>query len=770
MDDLLQACSELFGRSSLPFAVCEILLDDNGEPLEAVIVYLNPAMAQTTNHQPEDIVGRGVYEMWGGDTAWLENFYEAAMHGTPIEFETANELLEQFNHVTVVPIKPGYCGFFVQDVSEWVSPVHPSMSKADTGLFFYDMRTHRVMLTPSAQKISGMDLGYTSLVDFVSEAFGPEGAKAIREQVANFRNHRGGVYVEGQLADGRWLRFSLDHAGKTDRFAFGFLEDFTRTKEAELASARYFDIVDSLSRENFALYLADLDANGIEPFRLRDTDGGAIEGAPLKCHRYSEAMQDYVDTYVVEADRERVAAEVSREAVLERLRAGDDELSLNYRRLVNGVEEYVELRMIRLRDEGAKFVLAARNTTAEMHESLRQRAALQSALELAEHASSAKSTFLTNMSHDFRTPMNSISGFAKIALDHLEDTERVRDCLHKIMMSSDHLLNLVNDILDVSRIESGKLSLAEEPIKLPDLMQDVEQMFSEKARERGLDFTVDVGEMPHTRVVSDKLRLNQILVNIIGNAIKFTSPGGMVGVTLRELPDAPRDFGTYVLTVRDTGCGMSADFIERLFDPFERDGLGYTNKTEGTGLGMTITKSLVDLLGGTIQVESVVGRGSEFTVRLPLRLAEAPTPDSAKQASEEAPAVRDFTGCHVLVVDDDDLSREILVEILKDYGFTSDEARDGDAAVRKVEAAEPFFYDAVLMDMRMPRMDGDEATRAIRLLDRPDAATLPIIAETADAFEEGYRRAREAGMTALTTKPLNTHKLIELLSEHIPEK
>ena len=286
-----------------------------------------------------------------------------------------------------------------------------------------------------------------------------------------------------------------------------------------------------------------------------------------------------------------------------------------------------------------------------------------------------------------------------------------------------------------------------------------------------LPLTIDVDSLAHPQVVTDPLRLNQILVNTVGNAVKFTPAGGLVTVTLTELPDAPRGFGSYRMTVSDTGCGMTPEFLDRIFLPFERDGLGYANKTEGTGLGMTITKSLVDLMGGEIAVESVVGRGSTFAITLPLRVADA---DELAEAREKAEAAercqRDFTGCKVLVVDDDDLSREILVEILKDYGFKPEEARDGDAAVRKVASVEPFYYDAVLMDMRMPRMDGDEATREIRALDRPDAATLPIIAETADAFEEGQRRARDAGMTALTTKPLNIHELVALLAEHIPEK
>ncbi|MEC4294891.1 hybrid sensor histidine kinase/response regulator [Adlercreutzia shanghongiae] len=768
MEELLKASATLLKESPQPFGIAHVTIDDEGKPLDIVYDYYNASMAAMTGSSLSDLLGKGVYDLWGGDTTWLDYFYQAAHEGRTIEFETANEMLEEFQHVCVFPIQEGYCAFTIEDVSDWISPAHLSMEQADSGLFFYDMRTKRVLLTPSAKEVCGIDITYTSLVDFVSEAFGAECVEKVRAQAQAFRNRAGGIYFEGRLSDGRWLRFSLHHANGGHQFSYGFLEDITRTKEAEEQSSYYFDIVDSLSRENFALYLVDLKEDRVEPYRLREGAAGRDDAVPFSEAEYSKTIDRYIATYVVEQDRERVFRDMSRDALLSRFAQGAKEVALNYQRKYNGDEQYVEARAIRLEGDGTKVVLAARNVTQEMNEQLRQRSALQSALELAEHASSAKSTFLTNMSHDFRTPMNSISGFANIALDHLEDTSRVRDCLHKIILSSDHLLNLVNDILDVSRIESGKLSLAEDPINVVELARDAENMFADKAAAQSLDFTLDVA-VTHPHVLSDTLRLSQIVVNTLGNAIKFTPAGGMVAMSLRESDEARRGFGSYIITVRDTGCGMTPEFLSKVFDPFERDGLGYANKTEGTGLGMTITKSLVDLLGGTIEVESEVGRGSVFTIALPLRLAEEPEAD-APEGRVVPVQERDFTGCRVLVVDDDDLSREILVEILKGYGFASDEARDGDAAVQKIASVAPFYYDAVLMDMRMPRMDGDEATRVIRALDRPDAASLPIIAETADAFEEGYRRARDAGMTALTTKPLKTQELIALLTEHIPEK
>ncbi|MEY8461550.1 ATP-binding protein [Eggerthellaceae bacterium 24-137] len=773
MDEMLKVWAATFDRSPLPFGIAEVLLDGEGRPYDAVYRYLNPAMASITDHAVEDLMGVGMYTIWGGDPAWLDHFYEAAYEGKSVEFETLSDMLRQFFRAEVFPVGEGQ-GLFaltLQDVTSWIVPAQRSLDKAAAGLFFFDMRYRQMLLTDSAREQSGIDTDYISLAEFIERTFGPAAGDDLRRQMENFLENQTSLYQEGQLADGRWLRISLDHTGRSERFAYGFLEDFTRTKQAEQRSEQYVEVIDSLGAENFALYLVDLETNELEVYRRGESDTAQFALASESEADYQAAMERYIDTYVVEEDRARVRTEVGPDALWKRLADGERDFSVGYRRLFGDEEQYVELRIIRLPRPSSKVILAARNVTHEMREQLLQKLALQNALDLAEHASQAKSTFLTNMSHDFRTPMNSISGFAAIALDHLNDTDRVRDCLRKITLSSDHLLSLVNDILDVSRIESGKMSFNEDVVDLGDVAAEVATMFGDKAESCGIDLTVDAAGLVHPRVVTDPLRLNQVLVNTVGNALKFTPAGGLVTVSFSECDGAPRGFGSYAVTVSDTGCGMTPEFLDRIFLPFERDGLGYANKTEGTGLGMTITKSLVDLMGGEIQVESVVGRGSTFTITLPLRLA---TPEEVSQEEAKSAAAedcrRDFTGCKVLVVDDDDLSREILMEILKDYGFTVEEARDGDAAVRKVASVPPFYYDAVLMDMRMPRMDGDEATREIRALDRPDAASLPIIAETADAFEEGQRRARDAGMTALTTKPLNTHALIALLDEHIPQK
>lgn len=397
----------------------------------------------------------------------------------------------------------------------------------------------------------------------------------------------------------------------------------------------------------------------------------------------------------------------------------------------------------------------------------KQKVALEHAVELAKNANEAKSTFLTNMSHDFRTPMNSIMGFANIALEHLNDTDRVKNSLEKILISSNHLLNLVNEILDVSRIESGKIWFSEEPCTLSSMFENLRTIFSQQIREKSIDFVLDMRQIRHDDVITDKLRFDQIMVNVIGNAIKFTPEHGKIEVIMVEQDDGPKDYGFYRIIVADTGCGMPAEFIDKLFLPFERASNSMAKRIEGTGLGMTITKSLVDLMGGTIEVESEEGRGTTFVIRLPLRLQN--TDRHAAHAPKDEPHHArdiDFTGKRILVADDDEMSCEIFNETLGKYGFEVDTVNDGDDAVARITAMPEGYYDVVIMDMRMNRMDGDIATGLIRALPRDDVKTMPIIAATADAFEEVRKRSKEAGMTAYITKPLNTHKLIDVLAEY----
>jgi len=553
----------------------------------------------------------------------------------------------------------------------------------------------------------------------------------------------------------------------------------------------------------------------------------------------------------------------------------------------------VLLTILMLLQKARKAEAAARKAASDTQE---LNAKLQVAVEKAESANRAKSTFLSNMSHDIRTPMNAIIGFTTLALSNIDDTDRVKDYLGKTLASSNHLLSLINDVLDMSRIESGKIHLEEVEVNLSDVLHDLKTIVSGQIYAKQLELYMDAMDVTDEDVYCDKTRLNQILLNLLSNAIKFTPAGGTVSVRVRQLAGKVRGCGQYEFRIKDNGIGMSQEFAQKIFEPFERERTSTVSRIQGTGLGMAITKNIVDMMGGTIEVQTAQGKGTEFTVCVPMRAQTEQRPvekiteleglkalvvdddfntcDSvtkmlvkvgmraewtlsgkeavlrARQALEmsdvyhayiidwrlpdmngievtrqirslhddtpiiiltaydwsdieveakaagvtafcakpmfmsdlretlmsalgqkPADAVQrllpeknaDFKGKHILLVEDNELNREIAQEILREYGFLVDSAENGAVAVEKVSTAAPGSYDLVLMDVQMPIMDGYTATRKIRALDDPARAKLPILAMTANAFDEDRRNALESGMNGFLSKPIVIDDLVQEL-------
>ena len=553
----------------------------------------------------------------------------------------------------------------------------------------------------------------------------------------------------------------------------------------------------------------------------------------------------------------------------------------------------VLLTILMLLQKARKAEAAARKAASDTQE---LNAKLQVAVEKAESANRAKSTFLSNMSHDIRTPMNAIIGFTTLALSNIDDTDRVKDYLGKTLASSNHLLSLINDVLDMSRIESGKIHLEEVEVNLSDVLHDLKTIVSGQVYAKQLEFYMDAMDVTDEDVYCDKTRLNQILLNLLSNAIKFTPAGGTVSVRVRQLAGKVRGCGQYEFRIKDNGIGMSQEFAQKIFEPFERERTSTVSGIQGTGLGMAITKNIVDMMGGTIEVQTAQGKGTEFTVCVPMRAQTEQRPvekiteleglkalvvdddfntcDSvtkmlvkvgmraewtlsgkeavlrARQSIEmsdvyhayiidwrlpdmngievtrqirslhddtpiiiltaydwsdieveakaagvtafcakpmfmsdlretlmsalgqkPADAVQrllpeknaDFKGKHILLVEDNELNREIAQEILREYGFLVDSAENGAVAVEKVSTAAPGSYDLVLMDVQMPIMDGYTATRKIRALDDPARAKLPILAMTANAFDEDRRNALESGMNGFLSKPIVIDDLVQEL-------
>jgi len=397
---------------------------------------------------------------------------------------------------------------------------------------------------------------------------------------------------------------------------------------------------------------------------------------------------------------------------------------------------------------------------------------LANAMEAAQQASRAKSTFLFNMSHDIRTPMNAIIGFTTLAEDKIDDKETLKNYLHKIQTSSHHLLKLINNVLDMSRVETGRMTLDETENDLGEIADNLKTIVQADAETAGLTFTVDTSALVNTRVMCDQLKLNRVLLNLTGNAIKFTPEGGKVTITFSQTQPEEHGQASYRITVADTGIGMSDEFMRHVYEPFEREQSTTVSGIEGSGLGMAITSSLVDCMGGVINVESVINEGTTFTVDLTLKTVS----DTATKLSEpmwaDETEREDFSGkgYRALLVEDNELNQEIAGEFLQEMGFDIDVADDGHIAVDKVSEHEAGYYDIVLMDVQMPVMNGYEATRRIRQLEDKDKAAVPIVAMTANAFEEDKQNAREAGMNGHLAKPVEPAKLAGLLAQILEEQ
>lgn len=392
---------------------------------------------------------------------------------------------------------------------------------------------------------------------------------------------------------------------------------------------------------------------------------------------------------------------------------------------------------------------------------------LEEALTQAQGANRAKSVFLSSMSHDIRTPMNAIMGLTTIARANLDDRARVENCLDRITTSSNHLLSLVNDILDMSEIENGHIELNEDTIDLPDLMDKTITIMQTQARIKDIELGVTVGPLEHSMVRGDALRIQQVVLNLAGNAIKYTNAGGWVHVVLVEHPRDGEETSDYCLTVEDSGIGMDAAFLENIFQPFERERNEATSSTEGAGLGMAITKSIVDLMGGTISVESTLGEGSTFTVHMPLITMDPPA-----QSVVTTPIDPDepLSG-RVLLVEDDPLNREIAIELIQSFGVDVETACDGLEALETYRDVEPDRYGMIFMDFQMPRMGGMEAARNIVEFEQKEGrAHIPIVAMTANAFNEDRQRAIEAGMDGFMSKPISMDQLEKYLRRFLQGK
>lgn len=477
---------------------------------------------------------------------------------------------------------------------------------------------------------------------------------------------------------------------------------------------------------------------------------------------YSVSTRQIADAYFTPERREEQVRSLDIHSIVADVdRAGQATRSI-FTRSLDGEERVKRFQFSWLDDKRDAVFYCLSDETDQFEFEQRQISLLQDAKRLADQANAAKSDFLSRMSHDIRTPLNGIIGMTRIASEQ-DNSPETSSCLSKIDTSSHLLLALVNDILDLSKIEEGKVELHLEPYTAKEFFEYLDSVVRPSCEEKGIDLVVDgSGAKDDPIPIMDKLRTDQILFNLLSNAVKFTPAGGRVcyKVVGEPLGDGRM---SVTMSVSDTGIGMSKEFQDKLFEPFTQEYHLGDRSRQGSGLGLAIVKRLVDLMGGTITVKSALGKGSEFTVRL---VCDCMTPDEVKRvAAEPKGDDADFTSRRVLLCEDQPLNAEIARHLLEQRGMVVTVAEDGASGVRAFEESAFGFFDVVLMDLRMPVMDGLEATREIRALDRPDASGVPIVAMTADAFDEDVRKCLEAGMSGYVPKPIEPRQLYEVLSK-----
>ena len=531
---------------------------------------------------------------------------------------------------------------------------------------------------------------------------------------------------------------------------------------------RQLEVIAGLSMDYTSIFYADLDSDTIRTYRLSkriEHDFPALD----QTRPFTGFADRYIQEYVVPEDRGLLAQGVDQDYIRERLSL-EKAFSITYRiRQGNQAEEFLQFHVVNVgkQDHVSQIVLGSRSIDQEVRQSLQHQEMLEDALLQANAAIVAKNTFLANMSHDIRTPLNAIKGYTALSKRHSDDSQRIQKNLDMIQHASDHLLALVDEVLEISDLEAGKLYFEEQECSLPELVGAVQTALFPQAAALQLTFQVQMSGLRHATVYSDEKKLRRMLELLTSNAIHYNRPGGKVFLSVEELEHEHRaGYSRYRFVVSDTGIGISEEFQARLFQPFERERNTTMSGTFGTGLGLAVVKGIVDAMGGSIRVESEIDKGSCFFVTLPLRVHS----EGAGLAGNNATPLPRADSRRILLVEDNELNREISVELLTDAGFSVDTAENGHIAVEKVKSSKPGEYSLILMDIQMPVMDGYQATQAIRALDDPQLASLPIIALSANALAEDKRRALSCGMNAHMGKPLEIDALVELIDAILKEK
>ena len=559
------------------------------------------------------------------------------------------------------------------------------------------------------------------------------------------------------------------------------LRDITEQKLVEKENRRRLRVIEGLSVDYESVYFVDLDRDTYDIYR-RNSYITRYYGDCFE-ETYSGAIRAFADSGVYPEDRGHFLQEMEADTIRRKLQS---QVAARFIFRVQPDHRFPPQRYrVKLVRTGpgdrhiSNVLLGFACVEEEMQAESAQREALESALRQARQAAEAKTLFLSNMSHDIRTPLNAIVGFTALAKEHVSEPEKIQGYLAKITESSNHLLALISDVLDITHIESGRFSMEESPHEVRDLITQAVDLIRPQAAKRRTQLAILVDDSLPKRIYCDSMRFFQVVSNLLGNAVKYTPEGGRVRLRVKRRAPSPHGYVSMEITVSDNGIGMSQEFMEKIFDPFERENRTAVSRVEGSGLGLSICKGIIDAAGGTISVRSAPGRGSCFTVNLAFRIAqesEEPEEESTvgrkfhvfrkKKSGEE----KSLDGIRVLVAEDNELNREIAISMFENMHIAAEAVENGKLAVECVKERGAGYFDVILMDVRMPVMDGHAAARAIRALPDERMSQVPIIAMTANAFEEDVLAAKEAGMDAYVSKPVDGKSLLSAIEAVIPAR
>lgn len=578
-------------------------------------------------------------------------------------------------------------------------------------------------------------------------------------------------YVEYRIIQkGGQIRWVEDyghfiHSDSDGDFFYVFAGDATEKRKQQTDELlRRLEVIEGLSSTYESILYVDLDNDSITPYRMSSRTSQLFETSSLP-YTFSRFRSGYVDTWVSAEDRELVAQAMEPARIQQNL-ASSEEYYVNFRVAQDETLSYYQLRIagVGMQTPYKRIVLGFRLVDAEIRQEMEQKKLFEEALKEARLANIAKNTFLANMSHDIRTPLNAILGFVTLAQNHMLEKEKLEEYIGKIQISSELLLSLFNDILEISRMESGSFQTEESSCCLSDLVLDVCKSLSLRAEKNQTSVTTDFSGLEHPYVYTDPDKLKQILSCLGANAVKYTHRNGSVRISVTEQKACSNNYASYQFCVEDNGIGIDPENLDRIFEPFERLKNTTFSGIHGTGLGLTIVKRLVEILDGSISVESTPGKGSRFMVTFSLRIQDqkAFQPETAQEI-----LIKRMGNRRILLVDDNELNLELATELLEDLGFHVDTAPDGQKALEKLTESDPGCYGLILMDIQMPIMNGYETTQLIRSQEDPVLRSIPIIALSANAFDEDRRMSRRSGMNAHMPKPLDTDQLLSLMMDII---